>query len=43
MTPTLTPGLAALRSSLLADGWTAESPAKLDAEAERIARLERED
>jgi len=33
--------LAALRASLLADGWTATSPV-LDDEAERMAREERQ-
>ena len=33
--------LAALRASLIAAGVTAESPAQLDAEGERLAREER--
>ncbi len=35
--------LARLRASCLAAGITAESPAQLDPEGERLARLERED
>ncbi len=38
MTPTLTPKLTSLRASCIAAGWTAESPAVLDPEAERMAR-----
>jgi hypothetical protein len=34
--------LAVLRASLVADGWTAESPDKLDDDAERLAKLERQ-
>ena len=33
--------LQALRAELAADGWTADSPAVLDAEGERLAREER--
>ena len=39
----MTPKLTALRASCIAAGITAESPAVLDPEAERMARLERED
>lgn len=34
--------LAALRAALADAGWTAESPAALDADAERLAREERQ-
>ena len=34
--------LAVLRATLLAQGCTAESPARLDADAERIAREDRQ-
>ena len=36
-----THGLAALRATLTAQGCTAESPAQLDTEGERLAREER--
>ena len=39
----MTAKLEALRDTLTADGWTAESPARLDADAERIAREDRWD
>ena len=32
------PRLVAFRASLIAQGWAAESPARLDAEGERMAR-----
>ena len=35
------PRLVAFRASLIAQGWAAESPARLDADAERIAREDR--
>lgn len=35
------PRLAAFRASLIAQGWVAESPARLDTEGERIAREDR--
>jgi hypothetical protein len=35
--------LATLRASCLCAGWTAESPETLDDDAERLARLERQD
>jgi hypothetical protein len=34
--------LAALRDSLLADGWSATSPLELDGEGERMAREDRQ-
>ena len=37
----MTDKLAALRAELLAAGWTATSPAKLDPEGEQIAREEK--
>ena len=37
----MTATLEALRASLTAQGCTAESPARLDADAERIAREDR--
>ena len=37
----MTETLAALRASLLAAGWSAESPAVLDPEAERLAAEEK--
>lgn len=39
----MTDVLAALRAELLAAGWTAESPAALDPDAERLAREEKQD
>ena len=40
---TLPPVLADLRSSLVADGWSAASPDDLGPEGERLAKLERQD
>lgn len=39
----LSPPMAALRAQMLAAGWRAGSPAVLGADAERIAREERQD
>lgn len=35
--------LTELRNLLIADGWTATSPTVLDADAERMAREDRQD
>ena len=42
-TRTLPPVLADLRSSMVADGWSATSPLTLGSEGERTARSERAD
>lgn len=39
--PPVSVRLAALRAELAAAGWTAESPAVLDAEGERLSREEK--